>query len=329
MGGSPAWQGGVAIARAADSTTQVATANYRYLVCDKGSISADPILAARTPGVVPDYDRIFAEGFKYGFSITGIEVSLNDLGYLLWLFQGHDTWDAGNSRHSVMSQNDRQYCNVAVDTVQDLAAGLPTRVLLGAKIESMDFEVEFQNLVKVTIAGQACNIATPAARLTPSIPIDTSHAPLDWTHFVAGYFKMAFAAGSLAANDDITKFKLAMKRPLIESGKSRARTYPSDLRDGIREYSFSFEQEAGNASLKDLYAGFIAQTHLQIGFKFMVDTLYIEMLSAYGHLTKFNIGEVCRGDDLVKLEIEARMKAYAGADILACLVKDGSTGAYV
>ena len=324
------WEGTGAIVKSAN-VTEAPTTGYKYPVCKGVSFPKKRRLAQRKVGWKRVIDRTEAGGFEYEWSMSGIEPNANIFGYLAALGMGLNSYALTVVTITPADGADIPYCNVLRGVGYDLGTSMPTERLVGAKVGTFALEVKQEEFAVMSCGGMAADMGAVAAALVPSVPTGANEAPLSWSALKAGYFKVGVAGGAVAADNDITGFKLEFTQSLFESGRTLGSVQPARIIPGMIGVTFDIEKEFSGVNALAQRAEFLAGGRFAIDFKFLMGAYYVMTKAPiYGYADSGDQpGDVASdGDDLITASLHCVCQEEAGVDILAFDVVDGSTAVY-
>lgn len=320
------WRGHAALAR---TTGPTATASPSvYLNCDDANGSGEPILVERINNITADVLSAVPVGFNYKFTASAIEADAPTMGKLFWLFLG--TESPATDTHTITPASVQQYFEFFTDRGLDLGTSTPTEVLLGCKMESLEFEVKARQFAKFAISGLACNKGTAVAALSPTAQVTAAYAPLSWMAIKSNAtpFKIGYAAATPAADTAITGFKLSLKRTLREKPVDLSSDVPSGIDESGRTIEFEITREFTGAGALAAYNAWAAQSlvGIELNATMGTNTLKIEIPQAV--ITGSFAEGVGTGDDQIMGTLKCRATTPSAVSIITVTVKDGASGAY-
>jgi hypothetical protein len=249
------FKGVVGIARAADASSVVAPKHY--LPCSSAMIDDTPIVYETDSIVSPDTLLGIGDGHKHTFSVDGIECTVDQLGYLMWLALGAQT---GTTTVTLTPAAVQEYLCLQIDL--GLQIGLTgsdtTMIGVGGKIGTLRCEITKHGFAKVAISGQLCDLGTEGASLTAVVPTGADEAPLSWQSLKDGSVQLGFP--SLSADTQLTRVAFEISRELDDdSGVDLGSAQPAEINEGKRVVTWELDKQfRGNA--KTAYDAWKAQS---------------------------------------------------------------------
>lgn len=323
--GDAKWESNVAIVRAASASAAPIT-GYKYPLAKKVTVNETPIIYEQKAQPHPDITRQYPAGFQYDWSIEGIEASANIFGYLMALWFGTHIYSAGII--VITGGTTKEFLNILIDRGLDLGTSQPTERLVGCQIESWDLVCNYNEVATLSIRGKACDRGALDAALVVTVPSGALEAPLSWAALQAGDFEVGYNGGTLAQDDDITKFTISGSWASVERGRNLGSDQPTDLRPGReRVITYGFDKEFSGAGAIADYTAFIAQQDVEMCAKFLMDTNYVQIDVQYAQITKTYPGDIGDEDGPIMAGIEARAR-WGGAIAASVTVEDASTAVY-
>lgn len=326
--GYPQWEGGVGIALASSASQEV-SAPVIYIVCDAAKITRVPILYERNPNYIPDTDHIVPAGFTYSFSASGITGSCKQLGYLLFLWCGGNTF--ASQRQTIFPNDAGVFCNFFLDPGYSETGG-STKLLIGARVTKLTLAMNEKSMWVWSMEGVACDAGDNIASLSPSIPLGADNAPLSWVHFqdATGFVKVGVNGGVAVQDDSVKSWEIELSRNAIPSGVSIGSNQPTDMVLGRRSIGFKIMKELNSldATTNAQIAAFYAQQTIALDVKAIVGVNDFQLTIPAAHFDADPAIEVGAKDDVVKVTFSGKAYKNAAQNILTGVVKDGSSGVY-
>lgn len=319
------FNGVVAIGRATAFDNDAAAKHY--LQCGTATIDDTPIIYERDSIVSPDVELGIGGGHKHTFSIDGIELPMDHLGYLLWLALGTQS---GTTTHTLTPASAQDYLCIRLDRGLQIGAGGTdsTQVLLGAKIGNLRLEIPKKGFAKCSISGVACDLATADTELTATIPTGANNAPVSWQAIKDGYFKVGYPS-TPAADTEITRFALDISRELDEEdGVDLGSDQPTAINEGKRVVTWEVDKQfSGNA--KTAYDAWLAQTQVGLDIDMTVGAYSAVLTAAYGNVIGSFAKEVGASAESIMATLQVRThRNNSSTPVLQAIVTDSETIAY-
>lgn len=325
------FKGVVGIAAAADATTKVAPAHY--LQCASASFDDDPIVAVRDSIGSPDPYGADSYGHQHKFSIEGIELPCEHLGYLLWLFCGSDTYQAGDPNHSVVSVNNSKYAciQLMLNSAVDLGSSAPTQVALGARIESFKLDIPKKGFAKMSISGPFADLDAPEGVLMHVQPTGADEAPFSWKALqdASGFVKLGYDGASASADTEIQAIRIEGSREMnVDDGVDLGSDQPTSIPEGKRVVTWEVDKQfSGNAATA--YASWLAQELLELDIKGIVGTHDARILIGSSEFAGGYAKEIGASADSVMATISGRAHRNDGAEaLLSAFINDAAGAIY-
>jgi len=322
--GYPKRTGAVAIARTVSAT---ATATPKHtLICDSGGITSKPFMYERT-SLGADKAAPQPAGFDHSFSFSGAEVNCEQLGYLIWLFLGSETFDDVNDIHNLAPVDVPQYLEFFADTVHEVTSGNPTRTLLGAMLDSLTLNIQPRAFLKVDGSGVGCDLGADVAALSRDLPAN----PLSWLSLRAGSIQIGYNGGALSQDTSVRGVKIDFKRTLnTDENIDLTGDQPTGVTAHGRTLEFEITRQFSGSQATSEYNAWKNQQEVAITVNLSANggTEYVSINIPHAVPVDSYVGEVGASDDSIMATLKCEAFISGTDDLVTAAVKDGLTAAY-
>ena len=293
-----------------------------WLNCDSANIEFTPNVYERVNNIGANKIGIQQAGSDYKFSFSNAELSVDEVGYLLWLFMGGsvatDTVPTPD-KYTITNQFDSEYFSVFKNHGGPFnSAGNNWERLVGCRFDSLTIEQGRAGYAKVSGSGVGLELNPLTNAATPSVSLGDDDAPLSWAALQDGDFQLAWGAGSLTTVTAPTSVKLDFSREVSAQGASLAGNDYTEVVEGGRSLSFTIEMdfEEGDTDVEEAIAAAKAGTDVKLALTWLTGVNKLVFLSSPSRITASPAGEIGTGTEAQMVTIEA--EAFdTGSDIFS------------
>lgn len=328
MAGYAKWQGSVALAIAADASSEAAPVLYPN--AESAQIGGAPILAERINAITREPIGIEPEGHDFAFEISGWEPTAQDLGYVAAACHGAEVHTPGTpDQHVITGANASKYLNVKIDDGLDKGTNQPTESLVGARIGRFAFELGMKSFGKLAIGGFGCRLASPGAALSPTLLTGANNAPISWAAVQAGHFQTGYNDAALTDDDDMRGFSLEFTQGQAYSGAKIGDNQPDAINEGMKSLGFVISKEFSGAKALAEYQAWLSQQECAVDCLGVMGTHEIRFEILNAHVEGPYREPIGVGEESIMGTLRCRAFQSGSDPLIRITVKDSFGAAYL
>ena len=322
-------RGAIGIAREATHGTPIAAATY-VLPVDSANIEATPVTYERVNSIDADPIGIEQSGFEYSWNFSGAELSIEEVGWLLWLYLGEEVNTTGS--HLITPVYNSQSFTFFKDMGVSYDGTNPTLQLAGCRIDTMTLEQPHKGYAKISASGTGMS----ALKLTSSL----SRTP---TYTGMGYHNLINPAGGgigygISESDPTAlaltvanSCKIELNRETSRAGRKYSSNNPSSIVEGGRTLSWEITADTQtDTPLNALVSSADGALRIRAMFKWNdagnSQSLVIDIPTA--QITNSYAGEVGAGSDVQVTTFMGQAFRASSNDLITATCVDGISNNY-
>jgi len=299
---TPKWKGAAGLGYTGDATTAiVAGSETIYPIAETIDAKGEPATYERVTSQQPDVLNINRAGMDYSYTVDGMQASCGDIGYLLWLALGSETYSAGD--HQLSPADDSLYFGFNIDRKLDLGSTLYTERYVGCKIGSLTIEQPLRDYAKVSFSGLCCDKhATNGGALDPSVSTDADNQPLDWGALIdtgsGSYCKIGYD-GAGSQDNEVQGFKIELTRSQAYGGYTQSGGQPTAILEGGRRLNFEITREFGGSNAIDDYNAWKDNESIEFSIRYDIGSHMFSFIVYEARVVGSFAGEIGAGEDAI------------------------------
>lgn len=311
------------------------TATY-VLPCDSANIEGVPVTYERVNSIGADPIGREQSGFEYSWSFSGAELSIEEIGYLIWLYLGDEDNVTTPGTHTM--PNTAPYSSKHFTIFKDMGGDHRSlgnkrmEVLAGCRMDSLSIEQPHKGYAKVSASGMGRSVAMSNDSLTKTV----SYGAMGWHNLLisaGGYLTKGSSGTSPAINLVKAKsFKIEFKREIDRAGRNYSSNNPTAIVEGGRMISaeVNFDLQL-HSTISELLTAYEQGGYVSIGAKWndadASESLLIELPTT--QIVNSPKGELGTGTD--PQEVTFQFEAFRDADgnnLVDVVSIDGNNNSY-
>lgn len=321
-------QGAFGIAAQTDAATVSGTAPAHWLTCDSANIEFTPNVYERVNNITQNKIGIEQAGNDYAFSFSNAEVSIDQLGYLLWLFLGGESF--ATSTHTMDEQYDSKYFTVFKDHGAPFDGTNNVERLVGCRFDSLSIDQQRAGYAKISGSGFGLSLSPDNTAHNPSVSLGAADAPLSWASLQAGSFQLGFNGAAKAAVTAPTSLKIDFSREIDRHGADIDGNDPSEIVEGGRAASFELDMDfiEGNTEVEALIAAAKSAHDVELQATWITGGNILVLGIPVGRITGTPAGEIGSGTETQSFNLSAEAFDDGLGDITAITATVAGSSAY-
>lgn len=298
------------------------------LIADSITTESVPHLLERSVAAQPDLVSAGRTGLDHSYSVDGMTGSCYDVGYLLALMMGDDSWAAQVHTITTNTTGDGEYFDLKVDRVNDLDTAKPTEDCIGCKIQSLTIEQAPREYAKIGFSGLFTKHGSEEAALSITIPTAADDQPLDYGGLSAAgaFVKLGTSPGGAVQMDEIESFKIDITREASYGGIQVSTEQPTAINEGGREIMVEIVKEFDVASAAE-WAWFETDVDLEFDVRWDIGLNHLQIHIPTLQMVGSPLGEIGPGSDSIKYTFTLKAKGLTASIIDVEMREEGSVAA--
>lgn len=328
-------QGSFGLGAQTASGTVRATAPAVWLNADSANIEFTPNVYERVNNIGANKIGIEQAGSDYAFSFSNAEVSVDELGYMLWLFMGSEAFTANidptPDEHVLSNVYDSKYFTVFKNFggTFDATNNLVER-LVGCRFDSLSIEQPRAGYAKVSGSGVGLKLEPETTVYSPSVSLGADDAPLSWAALQDGDFQLGWNGQALATVTAPTSVKIDLTREVAAQGANLNSNDFTEVVEGGRNCAFTVEMDLieGDTDCDAAVAAAKGGQDVQLSLDWTTGTHSFTFLTSLARITNSPSGEIGTSTDSQTLTVEAECFDTGTGIFSATVNADGTGSAY-
>ena len=304
-----------------------------YLPGEDGNIEMSPVTYERINNIGSEVIGAQQAGSDVAFSFSGLELSVEVVGYLVWLALGaEDNTTPGT--HIITPQFDQPTFTIWKDFGGTVATAVPssrTLIATGCRLDSLSIMCERKSYAKISGSGIARGATLRTDTLTPSLDLSANAAPLSWNALRAGAFGIG-SGGGTTQFDAVKSVGITIERELARAGANLDSDDPSDIVEGGRPVTLEigYDLDDTSSQQQSLFNALYSGTYFEADGQFNIGSgsRTLDFSLPYLRVTDPIHGPLTPAADPQEGNITARAYQAASSDTITVTSVDGDINDY-
>jgi hypothetical protein len=298
------------------------------LPCDSANIEVTPVTYERANNLDENPIGVEQSGFEYSFTVSGMEVDNETLGYIYWLFLGaEDNTTPGT--HVITPQftsNEFTFFKDYGGTIYD--TDKRTEILQGCKMTELSIDQPHKGYAKVSMSGWGKSKTYTTRTVGRTVLFGAANAAINWNQCGQGSIvfpkgvHVDFNEASNTTADGVqgTKtFKVNMSRELTRTGMNLSTDNARGLVEGGRtlDWEFMVDMATGpNVDIDRLIAAFEASNRFNFSCGWLIGSDQFKIDVPTARITNNPNGELGTGTDPQQVTFQGQAFRYSSSNEL-------------